>query len=74
MHMHAFLMLGPFFQKDYRLAWEWSREPLRTHEEAANIQGFLESGELDPDDPEAGGYKGRSPLLDIDGFDIIKVN
>jgi hypothetical protein len=51
-----------------RMGWIWDPKPLRTHAQVKLIQENLlpgQVGEL--------GYKGRSPLLDIAGFDIIKV-
>jgi hypothetical protein len=56
-----------------RLAWIWDPHPIRTHQEVADIMDRLAAGEL-LDRAESRGYKGRSPLLDIDGFDIVHVS
>lgn len=56
------------------MAWPW--EPnceLRTDEQARRIQESIEDGTIDDEEPRYG-YKGRSPLLDLPGFDIIYVS
>jgi hypothetical protein len=56
-----------------RLAWIWNPHPLRTHQEVVDIMNRLAAGEL-LNREESRGYKGRSPLLDIIGFDIVHVS
>jgi hypothetical protein len=60
-----------------RMAWVWKPTPLRTHSEVKEIQEKIECGEIRLDKAHRHlrkGYKGRSPLLDITGFDIVKVS
>jgi hypothetical protein len=60
-----------------RMAWVWKPTPLRTHDEVKEIQEKIECGEIGLDKAHRTlrrGYKGRSPLLDIIGFDIVKVS
>lgn len=61
-----------------RMAWFWDaplgdpEKVLKTHAEAVLLQERLQAGEkLDKD--ESRGYTGRSPLLDLENFDIIRV-
>jgi hypothetical protein len=57
-----------------RCSWPWEEgHALRTHDEVKEIQERLGRGEV-LDRAEAWGYKVRSPLLDLPGFDIILVS
>jgi hypothetical protein len=57
-----------------RCSWPWEEgHVLRTHDEVKDIQERLGRGD-ELDRAEAWGYKSRSPLLDLPGFDIILVS